>query len=289
MGSSSPIGCVDKALRALQRLGEIGAAGQSLTRLANDLDLDKTSLYRTLQALGSRGFVEKDASGNYHLGATIRTLADSSLRDEGLRGVVHGGLVDLSVKTNETCHLGVLAGDQIVYVDKAGPPQRRERMLSAIGWRSQAVSTALGRAILCHKFLDFQSFVAGITSTIRQCTVHTCTSPEDLWRKLVVARTLGFAREEQENELGFTSVAMALLRAGRVVGAVSITVPHERLNESRIQDLIGSLRQCMEPCLPPGLSLQKPTHGGERRSDMRRTVLPFSGRRFHRGVGEGRA
>jgi IclR family acetate operon transcriptional repressor len=268
----SPIGCVDKALRTLQRLGEVGVAGRSLTRLANDLNLDKTSLYRTLQALSHRGFVEKDVEGNYRLGATIRALAESSLYDEHLRSVVHSGLVELSVETNETCHLGVLVGDQILYVDKVGPPSDQ---LSAIGGRNQAVSTALGRAILCHKFLDFGSFAAGIASTVSQRTVHTCTSPEGLWRKLVVARTLGFAREDQENEIGFACVAMALLGAGAAVGAVSITLPQERLNESRIPNLIGSLRECIEPHLPPGLLLQRPTHGGERRARYAKNGATF--------------
>jgi DNA-binding IclR family transcriptional regulator len=236
-----------------------------LTRLANDLDLDKTSLYRTLQVLSSRGFVEKDLDGHYRLGATIRALAESSLHDERLRGVVHGGLVELSTKINETCHLAVLMGDQILYIDKVEPPQRRGRTLSAIGWRNQAVSTALGRAILCHKFLDYRSFTAGITSGVCPRTAHTSTSPEDLWGKLVTARKLGFAREEQENELGFTCVGTALLGAGKAVAAVSITIPHERLNESRIPSLIGALRECVEPHLPPDLMLQKSTQGGERR------------------------
>lgn len=69
------IGSVDKALLALQRLGEVGAEGRALNRLAADLGLNKASLHHTLSVLRHRGFVEQDRNGNYRLGPAALSLA----------------------------------------------------------------------------------------------------------------------------------------------------------------------------------------------------------------------
>src|SRR4051812_11780343 len=127
MANGSPLGSVDKALRALQRLGETGADGSSLSRLAGDLGLNKGSLHRTLSALRHRGFVAQDSDGNYRLGTAILALADFYLRDESLRRIFHEGLNELCGRVHETCHLGVLLGEQIMYIDKV-EPQRAIRI-----------------------------------------------------------------------------------------------------------------------------------------------------------------
>jgi DNA-binding IclR family transcriptional regulator len=94
MAGGSVLGSVDKALRALQHLGETGAEGLALTRLAAELKLNKASLHRTLSSLKHRGFIEQDARGNYRLGRAILVLADSYLRDESLRRIFHDGLAE---------------------------------------------------------------------------------------------------------------------------------------------------------------------------------------------------
>ena len=71
------INSVDKALQALQRLGEVGGKGMTLNRLAIDLGLNKSSLHHTLSVLCYRGFAEQDSSGNYKLGKAALALADS--------------------------------------------------------------------------------------------------------------------------------------------------------------------------------------------------------------------
>ena len=256
MIGTSPLGSVDKALRALQRLGDAGAGGLALTRLAGDLGLNKASLHRTLAALRHRGFVEQDQNGNYRLGPAILAIADSHLRDESLRSLMHNGLADLCLKTGETCHMGVLTGEQVVYIDKV-EPQRAIRIWSEIGWRNPALTTALGRAIICQKFVDYESFAASFPNAVPKRTPHTRNSLRAVWQELVDARKRGFAKEEQENELGITCMGLALLRGPNVVAAFSITAPSERMDLKRMSVLARKLRECIEPGLPPGLSLQK--------------------------------
>jgi IclR family acetate operon transcriptional repressor len=254
---NSPMGSVDKALRALLYLGTTGAGGQSLAKLSAELELNKASLHRTLSALRHRGFVEQDSSGTYRLGGAILALADLYVRHESLSSLLHEGLVALCSKVNETCHLGVLMGEQIIYIDKV-EPQRAIRVWSEIGWRGPAVTTALGRAIMCQKFLDFQSFAAQYPGAVPQRTIHTCKSLPKVWREVAEARKRGFATEEQENELGVACLATAVLRGGNVIAAISITAPIERMGQRRYPELIRGIRECVRPRLPSALTLAKP-------------------------------
>jgi IclR family acetate operon transcriptional repressor len=248
---------VNKALLALERLGEIGAAGSSLARLAADLGLNKGSLHHTLSALRHRGFVEQDNNGNYRLGHGILALADSYLRDESLRSLIHDGLNALCLRINEICHLGVLIGEDIVYIDKI-VPKGAINTWSTVGWRNPALTTALGRAIISQKYVDFKSFCQQFPTPILKRTAHTRSTLNEIWQELMDARERGFSREGQEYVLGTSCIAVAILRGPKVIGAISMTGPSERLGERREQVLVRALHDCIGPHLPPGLVLQKP-------------------------------
>ena len=257
MEDDSPLGSVDKALRALQVLGEAGAAGLALSQLARHLSLNKGSLHRTLSALRHRGFVDQDNQGNYRLGTSILRLADSYLREESLRRIFHDGLGEVCARIQETCHLGVLIDDQIMYIDKV-EPQRAIRIWSEIGWRNPAICTALGRAILSQKILDFESFSARFSLPAKR-NLQSRTTMRSIWQELLAARRRGFAIEEHENEPGVTCIGVAILRDTEAVAAFSITTPSDRMDEGRAAAVTKILRECIAPHLPPGLSLQRPS------------------------------
>src|SRR5580698_10527214 len=101
------IGSVNKALLALQCLGEAGCDGRALNRLAAELGLHKASLHHTLSAMRVRGFVEQDSCGNYRLGPAALSLAESYLRDDCF-AALQDPLKQLSLEIGEICHLGIL-------------------------------------------------------------------------------------------------------------------------------------------------------------------------------------
>ena len=58
-------------------------------------------------------------------------------------------------------------------------------------------------------------------------------------------------------------MSVAILRGANVIAAISITAPAERMDIKRMTVLAKKLRECIEPTLPPGLSLQKPASGAK--------------------------
>jgi DNA-binding IclR family transcriptional regulator len=262
MAGRQLIGSVDKALLALQRLGEFGADGCALNRLAAELGLNKASLHHTLSVLRHRGFVEQDRNGNYRLGAAALSLADSYLHDDSFCQM-HSALKQLSTAINEICHLGILTGEDIFYVHKVAP-KTAINTWSTVGFRNPALTTALGRAIMCQKYVDFDSFAREFPTPIVQRTGHTMTGLKDIWQELVGARQRGFAREVNEYVVGTSCLSVAVLRGHKPIAAISVTGPTERLGRGREQILVRTLHNCLAMHLPAGLSLQIPM---ERRSE----------------------
>ncbi len=251
------IGSVDKALLALQRLGEVGADGCQLNRLAADLGLNKASLHHTLSALRHRGFVEQDRNGNYRLGRTALSLADTYLHDDSFCQM-HEALKHLSLTINEICHLGILVGEDIVYVHKI-VPKTSINTWSTVGFRNPALTTALGRAIVCQKYVDFESFSQAFPSPILHRTRYTLTALKEIWVELVAARKRGFARETNEYVVGTSCLSVAVLRGHKPIAAISMTGPTERLCGQHERSLVAALHDCLTPHLPVGLLLQIPT------------------------------
>ncbi|WP_423462558.1 IclR family transcriptional regulator [Promicromonospora sp. MS192] len=242
---ASPLGSVDKALLALDTLAGFGAAGAPLATLAQAVGVSKPTLHRTLAALRHRGFAEQTPDGAYRLGPSALALGSSYLAEENLPALLHPALTALSEAVDELVHLGVLAGREVVYLDKV-EPQRAVRVWSAVGRRRAAATTALGRALLSTQDLDdaaLERFAEGSTPAERLRDV------------LAEARRTGIGSETEENERGIACVAVPLLRAGRAVAAVSITAPVERLQGASRAERVGALREVLPGLLPAGLTI----------------------------------
>ncbi|PUB24078.1 IclR family transcriptional regulator [Promicromonospora sp. AC04] len=242
---ASPLGSVDKALLALDTLAGFGAAGAPLATLAQAVGVSKPTLHRTLAALRHRGYAEQAPDGAYRLGPAALALGGTYLAEENLPALLHPALTALSEEVDELVHLGVLAGREVVYLDKV-EPQRAVRVWSAVGRRRAAATTALGRALLSVQELDDAALARFAGDD---------TTPRRLRAALADARTSGVAGETEENEPGIACVAVPLLRAGRAVAAVSITAPVERLRGAARAERVGALRKVLPSLLPAGLGV----------------------------------
>ena len=235
----SPLGSVDKALLTLDALARAGAGGLALADLATEVGANKSTLHRTLAALRHRGYAHQTADGAYTLGPAVLSLGAAYLAEDNLPGLLRPALEALRDEVDELVHLGTLAGQEVVYLDKV-EPQRPLRVWSAVGRRIPVATTALGRALLAAGPGD---------------------APDDdrtLRAALTAARERGYASETEENEPGIACVAVALLRGGRPVAAVSITAPVERMTGAARDARVAALRDLLPTVLPTGLTVPAP-------------------------------
>lgn len=248
MAEQSPVGSVDKALRVLSLLSTAGPGGLRLATVAAEVGISKPTTHRLLAALRHRHFVSQDPAGAYRLGTAALELGETFFDEENLPALIHPLLVRAKDELGELCQLGALDGHEVVYLDKAEPP-RAIRVWSAVGRRIGALTTALGRALIAAQEVDRQ----GLRS-FAPAGQFTAEEIENSWQAIINARLDGYALERGESEPGIGCVAVALIRAGRPIAAISATMPLEHLH-GREAELGTALRALLQTGLPAPLAV----------------------------------
>jgi len=242
----SPIEAVDRALRVMEQLAQVGPAGIELGGLAQAVGLNKATTHRVLAALRYRDFASQMADGNYVLGPGATQLAPNFYRDENLPELLRPALAALSEAVGELVHLGVLRGRHVVYLDKV-EPQRAVRVWSAIGRATPVLNTALGRALLTAAQVG--------PEVVANYAPDDAELGQRAWKAIERARKIGYATEREENEPGISCLAVALVRGGQPVAAISITAPIERLTAGDEAQFFAEIERVVPPQLGGGLEL----------------------------------
>ena len=119
-----------------------------ISELSRRLGLAKSTVHRLAVTLVSEGLLEQDRdNGKYHLGIALFRLGALVRRRMNVSNEARPYLYDLREKINETVHLAILDGTEIMYVYNLESTQAI-RMRSDIGVRKPAHCTAEGQAIL---------------------------------------------------------------------------------------------------------------------------------------------
>ncbi|WP_353114451.1 IclR family transcriptional regulator [Microbacterium sp.] len=236
---------VQAALTASDVLEGLAAAGgqSSLTQLVDRTGIPLGTVHRMLQALAQQGYVRQDPDTRlYALGPTL-------IRVGGMSGRLLGSwsrpiLNALVEATGETATLSLLDGADIVYIAQVPSPHNL-RMLTQLGRRIPAASTAAGKALL--SLLDDEQ-VADLFARhpVEPLTRRTIVDPAQFVDELAVVREKGFAVEDGEHELGVRAFAMPV--RGERPMAVAVSGPDTRLSTEGIlaqvptmQDVVARL------------------------------------------------
>ena len=195
------------------------------TELVHRTGLNKTTLHRLLAELVSTRLIDRSGSG-YRLGRHLFELGMRASVERGLIEVATPFLEDLYERTRETVHLGVLEGDEVVYVAKIGGHRQAESP-SRIGGRMPLYCTAIGKAMLAHSPGDLKART--LAGPLPRRTPRTITSPGLLARQLDTVVESGVAFEYEESAVGIVCVAAPILDADDLpVAALSVTGPGTR-------------------------------------------------------------
>jgi len=204
-----------------------------ISTLAKRLGVAKSTAHRLATTLTSEGLLEQDrASGKYRLGLALFRLGTLVRRRMNVSEVARPHLFSLRQTTNETVHLAILDGSDIMYVYFLESTQAI-RMRSDLGLRKPAHCTAEGQAILA--FSPPETVEALIHNPLHARTPHTITTPEGLIKALDAVRQRGCAIEDEESEIGVRCVAAPIRNdAAEVVAAVGVAGPVSRLSKKAL-------------------------------------------------------
>ena len=249
---SKPINLVQTIERASSILDILGQSPQGISvgELSAKIKLPKGTTHRLLSSLSYLGYVRQDSkTRNYFLGLKLVELGNLLLSQLDLRKEAQPFLRDLAEKIKETVHLVFLDRNEIVYIDKVETDQSQGglRMASRVGLRNPAHSCAVGKILLAPlsgEELDNLIREKGLPKR----TENTITDPARLKESLSLARTQGYAIDDEENEKGIRCVAAPIHNeVGKVVAAISISGPAFRMTKKMIQETMK--KELMETAL----------------------------------------
>jgi len=235
---------VDRALRMLEVLSRHGS-GASLEELSSSLGLPKSSLHRTLAALRERGFATQREDGRYLVGPELMRIAFEFYDRLDVRVWLRPTLERLRAELNETVHLGVLDGADVVYMDKL-EPTHPIALGSKIGGRNPAHCTGVGKALLAWTYPTDAAIHAWAQehAPLARRTPRTIDEPSALAREMTRIRSDGFAKDLEESEAGVRCVAAPVFfGASTPVAAISISAPKERLPAAAMREVTDALRR----------------------------------------------
>ena len=228
---------VDRAMQLLKLIGK-KKEGCGVTELANQVDINKSSVYKILITLAKYGLIEQDPStGKYRLSFGLLELSSSLLESLDLRTQAYPYLLELEKATNEVIHLVVLDQGEVVYIEKLEGNETL-RMHSKVGRRAPVHCTGVGKAILAYlPSHEVDSILE--KHGMAKHTEYTITDKKTFYRELERVRQQGYALDEEENELGIKCVGAPIFdHRGQVIAAISVSGPTVRMSEERKRELV---------------------------------------------------
>ena len=229
---------VERALDVLEALAEHGGEA-GLSEIAVRTGLPFGTIHRLLQTLLARGYVRQESDRRYALGGGLVRLGGIA---ESMIGVwAQPYLTKLVELSGETANLAVLEGDFVVYVAQV-PSPRRLRMFAEVGRRVLPHCTAVGKALLAGRPAGEAVTVFERTGMPRR-TANTITDTGAMLTELDLVRARGYATDLGEEELGVHCLAVPVHDGAKVVAAMSVSGPAERIDALDRHELAEGMRK----------------------------------------------
>lgn len=196
-----------------------------LSELTRRTGLPKATVHRLCRDLVAARWLSASPDG-YRLGRGLFELGMRAATERTMLEVAVPFMQDLFSRTRETVHLGVLDGNEVVYISKIGG-HRQARAPSRIGGRMPLYCTAIGKALLAHS--EPATIDRILSGPLTRRTPRTVVGPGLLRAQLDNVIERGVAYEYEESAVGIVCVAAPILDTDdRPVAAISLTGPATR-------------------------------------------------------------
>ena len=226
MATSSDVPALRRGLAVLTVLAK-HASPISATVVARELGLPRSTTYHLLAELERAGFVTHlPEARRYGLGIASFELGSAYLRHDPLEALAGPLLRRLVDRVGYNAHLGVLHGNESLYLIKERPA-RPQTLVTDVGVRLPAQLTASGRAMLAYLPEAHVRALFPAASSFVLRTERGPRTPTALRHSLRAERRLGWAVEDGFITAGFASVAYPVFdHGGRPIASISVTFRH---------------------------------------------------------------
>jgi DNA-binding IclR family transcriptional regulator len=201
---------------------------QSLTAIAGDVALDKTVVFRILQAFVSHGVMSRDhATEEYFITPAVLRWVFAVPGFHQLRALALPQMLRLRDMSKETVFLSMIDGEHRISVFQLESPHQIKRTVP-LGVRRGIVYGATGKAALA--FLPEERVRRLLERTsLRRLAAGTIVTRAALEAELKRTRARGYSVGVQEEVPNVAGVAAPLFDyAGAVIAVLTVTGPLQR-------------------------------------------------------------
>ena len=202
--------------------------GCSLTEIATAISVPKSTIVPIIRTLCERRFITQHGSNKYTVGISALIVGSACLQDMDILELFKSQMKRIVSATSEACQLGVLVGGDVLYLAKEESPEPI-RLISFVGKRLPAYSTAIGKALLSEYTL--QGLQTLYPQGLAPVTERTCTD---------------FNRFYDECQHGINCFSVPLSYHGHYIAAMSVSIPSFRLTEEKKEKTIAALKTSKE-------------------------------------------
>ncbi|HEV7626988.1 MAG TPA: IclR family transcriptional regulator [Streptomyces sp.] len=235
--STGGVQSLERAFDLLERMADAGGE-VGLSELSGTSGLPLPTIHRLMRTLVSCGYVRQHPNRRYALGPRLIRLGESSSRLLGTWARPH--LARLVEETGETANMALLDGDEVVYVAQV-PSRHSMRMFTEVGRRVLPHSTGVGKVLLADTPPDEVRAVLARTG-MPAATERTITTPEGFLEALEHVRVVGYAMDDNEQELGVRCIAVAVPNSP-TAAAISISGPAGRVTEAATDKFVPLMHE----------------------------------------------
>jgi DNA-binding IclR family transcriptional regulator len=224
---------IERALRIMEYLAN-SKRGFSLSEISRNLGFPKSSVHLVLGTLETMGYLQKDAQkGRYSFGLKLVSLSRSALENLDLRQVARPFMQALAQQSGLTVHLAILERGEAVIIEKIEAPGFL-KLATWVGRRLDVNCTGVGKALIA--FLPDEELDRRINPrTLTRHNDRSIVSIRALKRELLEVRKVGYAFDDEEDEIGLRCVGAAVFDStGNPVAGLSVAgtvnqIPLERV------------------------------------------------------------
>jgi len=213
-----------------------------LADLSAQLDLPRQTVHRVVRQLEDLDLIRRDfARDPFSVGSRMLTLSLNAVSVAWRLAPMRAVLKELVETIGETCNIGVLDRDEVVYIDRVECDWPLRLQLRP-GSRVPVHATAIGKLLLAH--LPSRTRKRMIhAAALPRLTGHTITDPDDLEAELKLIRRRGYATNSSENVAGLIAMAVPVYDgAGRVVAGLAVHAPDARMSVKQAEQHLPTMR-----------------------------------------------
>ncbi|WP_275286755.1 IclR family transcriptional regulator domain-containing protein [Halomonas elongata] len=201
----------------------------TLSEVAAKTDMNRARARRFLLTLHALGYVRKQQR-HFELAPKALQLGYAFLSANNYRSVIQQYLEDITAEIGESSSLGVLDGNEVIYVARSSAKHRLMAITLSVGTRLPAAYTSMGRVLLSQ--LPDEELARYLEQVkLEPHTERSITDTAQLRNCLEQVRQQGYSIVDQELDPGLRSLAVPAFDAnGKLLGAINISTNAARID-----------------------------------------------------------